>query len=280
MDDSLDGPDSGPNSPMSEKQEPAATQYTAFKHYGLGLDDSLLETAQAIIRTSDRVPKAISTTAANEDENDYVLTMTQRACCPMCNEPVNLAELRAVGRMNTRQQEKFCRGHRKRTAKDDWGLRNYPEIDWASLDSRISKHHTFIRDLINGKDSHYRSIQTEKVITGQDRTLMKMTSNLIPGYYGSRGLSMITNNVMKHFTELIQKRMMEDRLMSARGWTPYVQSVLVPEVAVLLIKEDMHVDIERAREILNESVGLGELLNEEIRDVVTKRVADSEDEDE
>jgi hypothetical protein len=37
--------------------------------------------------------------------------------------------------------------------------------------------------------------------------------------------------------------------------------VLVPEVAAQLIKDDMQVDIERAREIMEESHALGDIIN-------------------
>jgi hypothetical protein len=57
-----------------------------------------------------------------------------------------------------------------------------------------------------------------------------------------------------------------------------VQAVLVPEVAVLLVKEDMKVDMQQARKILAESWELGELLNEEADEKVES--VDSGDEEE
>ena len=85
---------------------------------------------------------------------------------------------------------------------------------------------------------------------------------------------------MRKFTPLLKKRLPHDPVMSARGFTAYVQSVLVPELVVRLIMEDMDVDVEKGREILADSVSAGELLNEEIKDVVTRKVVDSEGEDE
>ena len=41
----------------------------------------------------------------------------------------------------------------------------------------------------------------------------------------------------------------------------YTQSVLVPELAVRLVKEDMRVSDDAARQILRESIGLGEKMN-------------------
>ena len=82
---------------------------------------------------------------------------------------------------------------------------------------------------------------------------------------------------MHEFTSLLKKTAVKDRRISSRGPTAFVQSVLVPEVTVLLIMEDMQVETEKARDILENSAGVGELIHEEIRDVVKKRVDDSED---
>lgn len=198
--------------------------------------------------------------------------------CPMCRKPVDPNELKKRGDMNTRQQEKFCREHQQSDAKRDWTSRGYPEIDWDILDARISQHHAFIRKLVNGANSHYRSILDKTVRAGKDRTLLKSKTTLTPGYYGTRGLQVISESIMHEFTPLLKKRAVKDRLMTARGVTGYVQSVLVPEVTVLLIKEDMNITIDEARGVLKESVTVGELVHEEIRDVVTKRREDSDGE--
>ena len=52
--------------------------------------------------------------------------------------------------------------------------------------------------------------------------------------------------------------------MASRGVSSYVQTVLVPELAVLLIKDDMQVNDAEARTILNESAEIGELLCEDV----------------
>jgi hypothetical protein len=49
--------------------------------------------------------------------------------------------------------------------------------------------------------------------------------------------------------------------MSTKGPSGYVTNVLAPELATLLIRDDMRVTIERAREILQESIAVGEELN-------------------
>jgi hypothetical protein len=89
----------------------------------------------------------------------------------------------------------------------------------------------------------------------------------------------MSENIMHEFTALLKKKAVKDRRISSRGPTAFVQAVLVPEVAVLLIMEDMNVEVEEARDILEDSASVGELIHEEIRDVVKKRVEDSEDDE-
>lgn len=250
-----------------------------FKAYAIGLEPDLISKAKSLI---DKDRDELAPVSQSMEEYDFS-TMTQQARCPMCGAIVDPEDIRAYsknGLMNIRTQEKFCREHKTRTAKDDWEIKSYPTIDWDSLDSRISKHHAFIKKLINGQHSYYRELMDDTVLGGKDRNLMKMTSNLTPGYYGARGLRIFSENIMRKFTPLLKKRLPYDPVMSARGFTAYVQSVLVPEVVVRLIMEDMNVDVERGREILADSVSAGELLNEEIKDVVTRKVVDSEGEDE
>ncbi|KAI6249979.1 hypothetical protein HI914_01545 [Erysiphe necator] len=197
---------------------------------------------------------------------DNYLSMSVMPRCPMCYEPVSPNNLRTCGQMNTRQQEQFCLEHRKKSAKNRWEINRYPHIDWDNLDARISKHHKFLERLISGKESYYRSLLQDKIDRGKDRNLRTATTNLIPGYYGPRGLRIISENLFRKFTPLLKKRIVQDRLIAARGYTPYVQSVLVPEVATLLIQEDMHITLSEAREIMAESVVVGELLHEEVRE--------------
>lgn len=204
------------------------------------------------------------------------ISMPVEARCPMCNQPCDAAELKKSGAMNTRQQERFCRSHRKTSAEKKWISKGYPTIDWTKLDSRISEHHTFIKKLLNGADCHFRRTFDELVRAGKGRALRKMESNLTPGYYGSRGLNTISEHVIREFSSLLSSRSVQDRLMSKRGTTAFVQAVIVPEVAVRLTMEDMSVDDAQAREVLAESSSIGELVHEEVRDVVVEEVENSD----
>lgn len=202
------------------------------------------------------------------------------AHCPMCGQSVDpelLERHTTRGRMTIRQQTTFCFLHKRREAEETRRSNRYPEVDWNGLEARFTEHKGFIKDILEGKrTSHFASLLSNKVEAGKDRTLLKTDESLTPGYYGPRGLRLMTELIMHSFSDTVRKRAVEDHLVSARTYTGYVQSVLVPELAVRLIMDDMDVDEEGARQIMQESGDLGDVLHEETRDVV---VRDSDDED-
>ncbi|QSZ33919.1 hypothetical protein DSL72_005493 [Monilinia vaccinii-corymbosi] len=268
--------------PSSLKQlnsEPPSTQFQQLQRYDDD-DDDLMDEAEGLVKKLN--PDVIIDINDFEREDSSDLNDYTGPRCPMCNEHVAAEDLEAFGEMNTRRQEKFCLSHQRKSARSDWKSKGYPDIDWTTLDSRISNHHAFIKKIIGGASCHSRSILDETIKAGKDRNLMKSTTNLIPGYYGSRGLRLISENIMSKFTPKLKERAPIDRLIAARGPTAFVESVVIPEVTVLLIQEDMKVDEEGAREILKESCEMGDLVNEEIKDVVKlkpkkkKHIDDSE----
>lgn len=203
------------------------------------------------------------------------------AACPMCGESVDAMFLRSYNggkRMNIRTQTKFCRAHKKKSARNEWVEKGYPKIDWSDLDARLEKHHSYLKSILDGTSSYYRNILAEQVKSGKDRTLLQALSNsdnsLTPGYYGSRGFRAMSENIMDKFSSQLRRIAVTDRLVAARGVTGYVQTVLVPELAVRLICEDMSLGVEEARQVMRESMGLGDLLNEEVEDVVTWKEGD------
>ncbi len=202
--------------------------------------------------------------------------------CPFCKKPVYQEDLdrytanyptQTVGNM-----QRFCDQHRLRSAKETWEHRGYPDIDWHRLEGRIAEHYRFLGDILaDTRPSHYRNQFAEMVRSGRNRTLFRSDANLTPGYYGIRGLRAMTEQLICALAPLLRERAVEDRLVSARGVTMFLQSVLVPELTVRLIMEDMDVGEEEARRILEESTEVGDLLNDEIPDVVSP---DSDDESE
>lgn len=68
---------------------------------------------------------------------------------------------------------------------------------------------------------------------------------------------------MTHFAPKLRYLAASDKLLSSGGVSSYVQAVLAPELAVMLVMEDMGTDEEGARAVLRDSVNIGNLLNEE-----------------
>jgi hypothetical protein len=207
----------------------------------------------------------------NEKTVSEVPTRKQLSVCPMCNEEVDPTLLKKFSKgswMNIGMQARFCRLHKKNSAEETWKSRGYPKINWKKLDSRMTTHHEFLRNILEGAESHYGSILSKQIKAGKSRTLLKSDEALAPGYYGPRGLRAMSENIMKQFSALLRTRAVKDRLVSARGYAGYVQSVLVPELAVRLIMDDMKVDASSARDILEESVAIGELLYDDAEDTV------------
>mgnify|MGYP001252793597 CR=1 FL=1 len=67
----------------------------------------------------------------------------------------------------------------------------------------------------------------------------------------------------------LQQLAATDNVIKTVGVAAYAQSVLVPELTVRLVKEDMNVDSdEEARQIVRDSIVLGEKLNAAENDVI------------
>jgi hypothetical protein len=190
-------------------------------------------------------------------------------CCPLCGETVQdelTDALKKATRMTIREQAQFCHRHRRKSALDEWLARGFPDIDWLGLDDRIAKHHAALREVLNGAESHYRAAYAKKVGSGKSRTLLKEENSLLPGYYGNRGLRAMSESIVEHFSSDLRTRAVKDRLVSARGHTAFVQGVLVPELAMRLIMEDLHLTPSEARVVLQNSIRIGELVNDDAGD--------------
>ena len=71
----------------------------------------------------------------------------------------------------------------------------------------------------------------------------------------------------------------KDSVVQASGIAAFVQAVMVPEAAVLLIMEDCDVGREEAEGIREETYEMGLLVHEEIEDEVVRRPEDESDEE-
>ncbi|OHW93031.1 hypothetical protein CSPAE12_08338 [Colletotrichum incanum] len=267
------------HSSLSPGASPRHAIKAEFKHPSGSLPEPLQIPHRKPTGLRDLESSSKSLSKKKEEEKDSFLDLSEHSHsdidtetrCPMCSEIVDKALLESFSggaRLHIRRQIQFCRLHKKKSAEDAWDTRGYPRIDWESLDSRLTARYDFLRDIINGGSSHYASLFVEKVKEGKNRTLLKAEGSLTPGYYGPRGLRALSENIIGNFSSILRERAVEDRLISSRGYSSYVEAVLVPELAVQLICEDMKVETDEARMILEESKWIGDLLHEDIGDTV------------
>ncbi|KAF4585801.1 RTC4-like domain-containing protein [Ophiocordyceps camponoti-floridani] len=163
--------------------------------------------------------------------------------------------------MNVRLLKRFCHKHKKKTAEEIWQAMKYPEVNWEGLVDRFKTHHSHLLGIIDGHESHYRNDLAAKIERGEARS-MKKEGNLTPGYYGFRGFDLMCDYLVEEFGELLKRRAVKDRVIAGRGAAAFIQCVLVAELAVRLIRDDMGVSENKAREIMEESKAVGEMLHD------------------
>ncbi|KAI9172030.1 hypothetical protein HJFPF1_01522 [Paramyrothecium foliicola] len=205
----------------------------------------------------------------SDDERSLGIESLEKSAtpsCPWCGEPVEealLKEFSSGRRLNVRMQTKFCQKHRRQTALTTWKTRKYPTIEWLQLEERLSKHREFLLDIVNGKPSHFRTRLADDIGAGKARSLKK-EGNLNPGYYGPRGFNIMSDYLVQEFSDLLKQRAVDDRVIAGRGSAAFIQAVLVAELGVQLISEDLNVSVDEARNIMEESKALGEMVHEDV----------------
>ena len=96
-----------------------------------------------------------------------------------------------------REQTRFCKAHRIRSAETEWEENGYPTIDWLQFDGRIARFHADLDNILRGRrPSFYRNKFEESLKSNKNRTVQKrfMDSGLEApelGYYGSRGAKLM-----------------------------------------------------------------------------------------
>lgn len=179
----------------------------------------------------------------------------------------------------------FCNIHRRKSAQAGYDEEGYPIINWDALPKRIQKHRMeLLKVLNNDRPSEYRDRYEPIALTGKAAAVPSRRKDLsedmqkeldsyalddqatYPGYYGPHGRRAITENVMKVLKNEIKN--CKDPVVQASGPAAFIQAVLVPEMAILLIMEDCNADREEAEEIREKTYDMGMLLNEEIEDEI------------
>ncbi|THC93799.1 hypothetical protein EYZ11_006717 [Aspergillus tanneri] len=181
-------------------------------------------------------------------------TPNEGPLCPMCKAPVDaelLMRFQAQPKQRVRDQQRFCESHKQKSAETEWQKKGYPNIDWDKFDDRIQGHFDELEALlVSESPSYYRNILDTNLKSGKAKNFRLTLAGdgietISCGYYAA-----------------------SDHIVKKAGVVPYAQAVLVPELAVRLVKEDMGVNDESARQILRDSIDLGEKFNFALDDKV------------
>ncbi|CUS10168.1 unnamed protein product [Tuber aestivum] len=192
--------------------------------------------------------------------------------CQACNEPLppNFLETWKnggfrKGHIPLLEWMDICTEHKAMSLREEWMEKGYPKIDWKGLKKRIESHYKPIQAIIHGEaESPFMTIfqQQEKDVRGNPILLLRKDHRLqYPGYYGPRGANIMLHWLLRRFGNEITARDNVTLNLAHSSAAAFVQAVLVPEMAVRLIMEDMEVTEKRAREVLEESRSIGEILN-------------------
>lgn len=230
-------------------------------------------------------------------EDDEAPTRPKPSVCPMCKQEVDpeaLMRFEAQSRRRFRDQMTFCDSHQVATAENERKIKGYPIVDWNTFDERIQGHFDDLEKLlVPESSSYYRDLLADDLKAGRAKNFRLTLAgggleNISCGYYGTRGSGKMYRNlfiyksfrdmaktnhyrlqaVTTHFGHKLSSLAVVDNVVKAAGVAGYAQSVLVPELAVRLVKEDLSVDDESARQILRDSIGVGEKLNAQQNDVI------------
>ncbi|KAL5410776.1 hypothetical protein PMIN04_010511 [Paraphaeosphaeria minitans] len=215
--------------------------------------------------------------------------------CALCQDPVDASEQRdfwaAHPTHTVRDQMLFCKAHKRSKAQRAYTACGFPAIDWAVLPSRICRLHDDLVAILRNetpKESVYRQIHAKRLGSGKAAALpskrrgRKDASEVMEkglkeridatssstGYYGPRGKRVMMDVITSDLSDEIRQVAPKDPVVGRSGFAMFLQAVLVPECAVLLVMQDLGVGWEGAREVVEGSGGVGEKVNEEVEDEV------------
>ncbi|KAJ5526818.1 hypothetical protein N7513_010977 [Penicillium frequentans] len=199
----------------------------------------------------------------------------RKALCPMCNaevDPEILRQFQAQPKQRLREQQRFCASHKQDTATKEWEAQGYPDINWDTFEHRLEGYFPDMDKYLDPEEpSYYRNILESAQKAGKNLRLTLDGDGIEViscGYYGTKGAQKMLYAVMERFGVRLRRLAKDDPLVAKMGVVGYAQSVIVPELATRLIGEDMDVHASAAREIMRQSIEIGQKLNPQLDDVV------------
>ncbi|KAF5860279.1 hypothetical protein ETB97_001757 [Aspergillus alliaceus] len=225
-------------------------------------------------------PSSLSSTGLEDmfdDVGDLPKPKPKQSLCPWCKETVDpelLLRFQSQPKQRLREQQRFCDSHKQATAQKEWQDKGYPTIDWDTFDDRIRGYFDDLETLlVPDSQSYYRNMLDSTLKSGKAKNF-RLTlegdglETISCGYYGTRGAGKMLQALTVRFSRKLRRLAVSDHIVKLAGVVGYAQAVLVPELAVRLVKDDMEVNDDTARQILRDSIDIGERLNFELNDKV------------
>ncbi|EMD94319.1 hypothetical protein COCC4DRAFT_21266 [Bipolaris maydis ATCC 48331] len=285
--------DSISEQPMSEKSKKAAKSAQLLKQLNSWKENNDPPSSQpdssAAQNHLDEVSNYIEHLPEIEEEGTR---------CPLCSHPVSSSDYWTFWTSKpktVKHKSAFCHLHKKLSAQQAYTSAGYPAINWTLLPRRLKSHESTLRQiLLNERPSPHRSRYEPVALTGKAASIPSKRTDLspshqaeleayalddraaYPGYYGPHGRRLITENILDLLKHDIKG--CRDAVVQASGVAAFVQQVMVPEAAVLLIMEDCGVEWDEAEGVREETYEMGVLVNEEIEDEVVAEESEEEQE--
>ncbi|CAG8845894.1 43268_t:CDS:2, partial [Gigaspora margarita] len=178
------------------------------------------------------------------------------------------------GNENVIYQHEFCRLHDAEFhIIPDGQQKNYPlTIDFENLPSRVKDMFPELLNIAVGKTkSLFRDLAIDAYNTlgigaKKPTALMGRFLNFIPGYYGTKGMSVIQSTL----SALITSNELTYEMTKPQSPDEYLNEVLVPEAAIRLIAQDRQIGLDEAKKVMEDSVEFGMYVHDiELEDLET-----------
>jgi hypothetical protein len=251
--------------PSSQLTNASSQETPKFKEVPLSLTQAISKLDQAEIEKDIQEHKRLE--KLEKLKADLAVQLPEEGPCPMqCGKilPRHILDTLSEN-ASVREQQRFCHNHQLKEAEKLRKTHGWPEVNWLKFPKRLENMESMLLKMFNEPERlHFRKAMAERIKTGSRNLRQQMDKEGFEGfgagYYGLKGHDMMTSHISKNFATQLEKHTRTDVLMSAQGAMAYVQEVLVPELATVLIQEDKNVTVLEARRILKDSTWVGDLL--------------------
>ncbi|KAK4055865.1 hypothetical protein OIO90_003121 [Microbotryomycetes sp. JL221] len=216
----------------------AEAQAQADESHGSDNDELDRDFAIAVNSELER-EHSVDSLLEDRDLRQYLLELPHATPRPTDRNP------KAV-KLPTIETATFCRLHDDEAIVIPEGrARGWPrEMDWNEVAERVSGLRPQLSDIILNPDgSHYFSVAKEEWLAKGARKIKTVTGEFDtfemeqPGYYGSRGREIISQQLISMFCEPTDPFITPSKIAPVdKDW--YIRRVLIPETAILLIVQD------------------------------------------